>query len=79
MPTRILGKTGVPVSIPDVLRYMMYYNSYCKTDDARRLFRELPEPVRNSLALRDYSTAEVVCPNKIEIGKAMREAIRMLG
>lgn len=65
--------------IPDVLRYMMYYNSYGKTDDARRLFRELPEPVRNRLPLRDYSLVERACPNKIKIGKAMREAARILG
>ena len=70
---------GSESRIPDVLRYMMYYNSYGKTDDARRLFRELPEPVRNSMALRDYSPAERTCPNKIEIGKAMREAVRILG
>jgi predicted aldo/keto reductase-like oxidoreductase len=69
---------GSEIRIPDVLRYMMYYNSYGKTDDARRLFRELPETVRNSIALRDYSPAEQACPNKIEIGKAMREAVRIL-
>jgi len=70
---------GSESGIPDVLRYMMYFNSYGKTDDARRLFRELPEPVRNSLALRDYSPAERACPNRIEIGRAMREAVSMLG
>ena len=70
---------GPGSGIPDVLRYMMYYNSYGKTDDARRLFRELPEPVRNSLASRDYSPAELACPNKIKIGEAMQEAVIMLG
>jgi predicted aldo/keto reductase-like oxidoreductase len=70
---------GVESGIPDVLRYMMYYTSYAKRDNARRLFMELPESVRNSLALRDYSPAERVCPNRIEIGKAMREAARILG
>jgi len=70
---------GRESGIPDVLRYMMYYTSYGKRDDARRLFRELPGSVRNSLALRDYSPAERICPNRIEIGKAMREAARILG
>jgi len=56
----------------------MYYNSYGKTNDARRLFRELPEIVRNSLASRDYSRAERVCPNHVEIGKAMRRAVNLL-
>jgi uncharacterized protein len=65
--------------IPDVLRYMMYFNSYGKTDDARRLFRDLPEHVKAGLASRDYSAAEQACPNKIEIGRAMREAVRLMG
>lgn len=64
--------------IPDILRYMMYYNSYGDRDRARKEFRELPETVKNSLASKDYSPAEHVCPNKIEIGKAMKEAIRIL-
>ncbi len=72
----VMGSDG---RIPDVLRYMMYYKSYDKRDDARRLFMELPETVRNSLASRDYSPAERICPNRIEIGKAMREAARILG
>ena len=70
---------GADSRIHDVLRYMMYYNSYGKTDDARRLFRELPETVQNSLASRDYSPAEHACPYNIEIGKAMKEAARILG
>jgi uncharacterized protein len=65
--------------IPDVLRYMMYFNSYGKTDDARRLFRELPEHIKSGLASRDYSAAERACPNKIKIGKAMQEAVRLMG
>jgi predicted aldo/keto reductase-like oxidoreductase len=69
------GESG----IPDVLRYMMYYTRYDKRDDARRLFMQLPESVRSSLALIDYSAAERICPNRIEIGKAMREAARILG
>ncbi len=69
---------GSESRVPDVLRYMMYYNSYGKTNDARRLFRELPEIVRNSLASRDYSRAERVCPNHVEIGKAMRRAVNLL-
>ena len=70
---------GRESGIPDILRYMMYHNSYGKTDYARRLFRELPENVRNSLASRDYSPAEHACPYNIELGKAMKEAARILG
>jgi len=69
---------GAETRIADVLRFMMYYNSYGKTDDARRLFRGLPEQVRNGLASRDYSSAERACPNRIEIGKVMKKAAVML-
>lgn len=69
---------GENCRIPDVLRYMMYYNSYGKTDDARRLFRELPESIRNNLASKDYSPAERACPNRIDIGMFMRKAAVML-
>jgi predicted aldo/keto reductase-like oxidoreductase len=70
---------GQESRIPDVLRYLMYYNSYGKRDDARRLFRELPRELRSGLASRDYSPAELACPNRIKIGMAMREAVRILG
>ncbi len=65
--------------IPDVLRYMMYYHSYGKKDDARRLFGELPGAVKKALANSDFSPAEKACPNQIQIGTAMREAVRLLG
>jgi hypothetical protein len=64
--------------IPDVLRYMMYFNSYGERDQARRQFRELPEGIRNNLVSRDYSPAERICPHRIQIGEAMKEAVRIL-
>jgi uncharacterized protein len=64
--------------IHDILRYMMYYNSYGERDEARRLFRELPEEIKRTIASKDYSLAEHVCPHNIRIGKAMREAVRIL-
>lgn len=65
--------------IPDVLRYMMYYHSYGKKDDARRLFGELPETVKRTLATSDFALSERACPNKIQIGAAMRAAVSLLG
>jgi predicted aldo/keto reductase-like oxidoreductase len=64
--------------IPDVMRYMMYYNSYGDRDRARGLFRELPGSVRNALASRDYSIAEAVCPHGLQIGGIMRKASTLL-
>lgn len=76
---RCLSVMGSDSRIPDVLRYMMYYNSYGERDRARKKFRELPATVKNSLASRDYSPAESACPHNIKIGMAMREAVKILG
>jgi hypothetical protein len=57
---------------------MMYYNGYGERDNARRLFRELPAALRDSLAARDYSPAESACPHRIQIGKVMKEASVLL-
>lgn len=65
--------------IYDILRYMMYYNSYGERDEARRLFRALPASVKNGLASKDYSHAENACPRNIHIGKMMRKAVKILG
>jgi predicted aldo/keto reductase-like oxidoreductase len=64
--------------IPNVLRYMMYYNSYGERDEARELFRNLPENIRRAMVSTDYSRAERICPNGIKIGSAMKEAVRLL-
>jgi hypothetical protein len=69
---------GADNRIPDIMRYMMYYNSYGERDRARSLFRELPTTLRNSLALKDYSPAESVCPNRVQIGEIMRKASVLL-
>jgi predicted aldo/keto reductase-like oxidoreductase len=65
--------------VPDVLRYMMYYNSYGEKYEARELFRRLPEETRRTLATRDYAAAERVCPSRIRIGSAMMAAAEVLG
>jgi predicted aldo/keto reductase-like oxidoreductase len=65
--------------VPDVLRYMMYFNSYGEKYEARELFQQLPEEIRNTLATRDFSAAERVCPNNIQIASAMKEAVKLLG
>ncbi len=76
---RCLSVMGSDSGIPDVLRYMMYYNGYGERDRAREQFRHLPEAVKKNLASRDYSPAERACPRNIKIGKAMREAVNILG
>ena len=65
--------------IYDVLRYMMYYNSYGERDQAKELFRQMPEAIRNAMSSKDYTRAEGICPNRVKIGSAMREAVMLLG
>lgn len=75
---RCIAVMGAEIRIPDIMRYMMYYNGYGERDNARRLFRELPAALRDSLAARDYSPAESACPHRIQIGKVMKEASVLL-
>jgi hypothetical protein len=76
---RCASVLGAERKIPDIMRYMMYYNSYGETERARRQFNGLPESLKKDLALKDYSSAEAVCPQHIKIGQAMTEAVRILG
>jgi uncharacterized protein len=75
---KCLTVMGAASRVPDVMRYMMYYNSYGDTDRARALYRELPGPVRGTLASRDYSIAEASCPHGLQIGRIMKEAAALL-
>jgi len=76
---RCASVLGAESKIPDIMRYMMYYNSYGETERARKQFNGLPESLKKDLALKDYSLAEAVCPQHIKIGQAMTEAVRILG
>ncbi len=77
--TRIC-QTALAASVPvgDVMRYLMYYHDYGDRDRARALFAELPAETRSRLCQVDYSSAEERCPQKISIGRLMREAGRIL-
>ena len=61
------------VPITDILRYAMYYISYGDRDTALRLFNELPANVRSNIFRADYSKAEKVCPQNIQIGKVLKQ------
>jgi len=64
--------------VSDIMRYLMYYNSYGDTDRARELFAQIPGDVRSKLLDTDYSTAEAHCPQNMPIGKLIIEAISKL-
>jgi hypothetical protein len=62
----------------DIMRYLMYYNSYGDTGRARELFAQIPGDVRSRLLSTDYSIAEARCPQHIPIGKLVAEAVSKL-
>ena len=65
-------------SIPDVMRCLMYYNSYRDPELAREYFAEIPAGFRARLATADFSTAQARCPQGLPIADLMREASQKL-
>ena len=64
--------------VSDIMRYLMYYNSYGDRDRARELFAQIPRNVRSKLLDIDYSDAEARCPQRMPIGKLIAEAVSKL-
>jgi predicted aldo/keto reductase-like oxidoreductase len=64
--------------VSDVMRYLMYYDSYGEQENARQLFAKIPRNVRNKLPSTDYSRAEAHCPQRMPIAKLMAEAVNKL-
>ena len=64
--------------VSDIMRYLMYYNSYGDTDRARELFAQIPAGVRSKLLSTDYSAAEARCPQHMPIAKLVCEAVSKL-
>jgi len=64
--------------VNDVMRYLMYYNSYGNRDMARELFAQIPHDVRSKLLSTDYCVAEARCPQHLPIGKLVAEAVDKL-
>ena len=64
--------------VSDVMRYLMYYNSYGDKESAREHFARIPEQVRGRLLTADYSRAEARCPQRLPIRKLIIEAVNKL-
>ena len=64
--------------VSDIMRYLMYYNSYGDRNRARQLFAQIPGRVRNRLLSIDYSPAEARCPQRLPIGKLVVQAVGKL-
>ena len=68
--------SGVPVG--DIMRALMYHNSYGDKAQARQVFAEIPVETRQRLLSVDYSAAESRCPNRMPIGKLIADAVTNL-
>ena len=68
---------GTPY-VSDIMRYLMYHNSYGEKETARALFAEIPAQVKERLAGIDYRLAEARCPQHLPIAELMAEAVRKL-
>jgi uncharacterized protein len=65
------------VPIGDIMRCLMYFNSYQDFGLARSTFETLPTQTRALLAQLDFSAAERSCPRKLPIGRLMRETTKL--
>jgi len=61
------------IPISDIMRYAMYHHSYGDRDRAAASFRALPTDIRADIRKADYSEAEKVCPQKIQIGRVLKK------
>lgn len=64
--------------VSDIMRYLMYYNSYGDRDRPRQLFAQIPAHLRNRLLKTDYSSAEARCPQQLPISKLVVQAVNKL-
>jgi predicted aldo/keto reductase-like oxidoreductase len=64
--------------ISDIMRYLMYYNSYGEKKMAKELFAEIPRTVLSRLLSTNYSTAEARCPQHMPIRELIAEAVSKL-
>jgi hypothetical protein len=64
--------------INDVMRSLMYRNSYGDAQLARQTFASIPAEVRANLLKVDYSAAEARCPQRMPIARLVRQAVETI-
>ena len=65
--------------IGDVMRYLMYCNSYDDYEYAVAGFKKIPGKIRRRLTHLDYALAERKCPQGLPVARLIKEAIRTFG
>jgi predicted aldo/keto reductase-like oxidoreductase len=68
---------SAPIPIGTTLRYLMYHDSYGKRDEARALYRALPEEARRVEGI-DFAASTAACPHGLDIEAHVRRAARVL-
>ena len=61
------------MQIGTTLRYLMYHDTYGEPDKAQQVFAKLPQAARQWDGV-DFSGAQRVCPNGVDIAAHMRRA-----
>jgi predicted aldo/keto reductase-like oxidoreductase len=69
--------SNVPVS--DIMRCLMYHDSYGDVTEAKQVFAQIPAETRQRLLTVDYSVAEARCPNRMPIARLVANAVTKLG
>jgi len=64
--------------VSEVMRSLMYYNSYGDKEMAKQAFAEIPAEVRAKLLKVDYRAAEARCPQRMPIAKLVAQAVTQL-
>jgi hypothetical protein len=64
--------------VNEVMRSLMYYNSYGMQDEARQTFAQIPSEARSRLLNIDYTAAEHRCPQHLPIARLVAEAVSKL-
>jgi hypothetical protein len=69
---------GGAAHVNDVMRSLMYHNSYGDKQLAKQAFAMIPADARARLLTTDYQLAEQRCPQRMPIAKLVREAVEKL-
>ncbi len=64
--------------VSDIMRCLMYYNSYGRPDMAKEVFAEIPASVKTKLLSTDYTTAQARCPQHLPISRLVAEVVSKL-
>jgi uncharacterized protein len=74
----ICEPVALNVPVGDIMRALMYHDSYGDIAHAKSVFAEIPANVKQRLLSVDYSIAEHVCPNHMPISKLIADAAAKL-